>query len=1052
MKKLLVLFLFLGISSVGFFLSPKEASTANPGVRTNTARAPITIINYYNQQMGFYESLPKGYNDDPAREWPLIIFLHGDGERGNGTTELSRVLGAGLPKVINEGAQLEYTVNGKLDSFVVIAPQLDAGSSEWHPYQVDAFIEYAKENYRIDTDRIYLTGLSLGAFGAHRYPKFSPAFAQKIAAVVATDGADAGTSIYTPDYPGGMAPLDACFVPANNVKTWFIWGDADGWIWTVNGALAALAACTPSAAPTKTTVYPGLGHGVWTQTYDPTNSYQTPNTYEWLLAQTRGTAPTPTPVPGNQAPTASAGSDQAITLPTSTVTLSGSGADADGIITSYVWTKVSGGAATIVSATTASTQVTGLVEGAYVFRLTVTDSSGGTATDEVQIAVTTAVTLMDPAARRIVITPEMLFNETLVGNEEKLFNEQGTLVLDASGNPLQTTRPAACKGVWEEPPVDRTCFHVNDTNSNKELAYPGKIIVDLGRTYKITDIYLYDDRGGTHAAGDTEPLQVWTGGPLKYTQKIATHNFEKENEWVRLSVTPTETRYLQLRFNDGHGFIGEVVLYGVPMGSTPSTAAVPTIKPNYTFEKMIGTNISFGMGQDANGTKYDDQWGTVRYFGGLRWTFDKNDNLTPLDGIALETITRMVQKGVGVYSVLMGAAWTMVDPTDPLYISEAYTSFSDRKAIDYTLCAGSKIVGGLPSCDTVAQDPASYAHKAWLSKRVAKRDYDLGVRMIELGNEPDGFWQNAGYYLPFETAAMVSADYDGHCNTLRYRGETVGVKNAAPGMKVVLPAVSQHDPRYLKAMEFWFEHNRPCAPTFPADVINFHTYATTLGYQFAGNTGVSMPPEAFGIREQSESFVQFRNRYAPHAEVAMSEFGVDTYYEQHPNPTHPWCGSTVYGNSWAYAPKVGPFDEKEVQGQWLARSYLEQAAAGLDFVNQFWLSDQYREEESCFTFTTAGVLRITNVTDYKPTYEPKVSWYYTQTLRTRLAGMQYESEKNVSNGLGTGTIRIMKFRSVATPSAVAYVLWSPTANNVTNPNFVLSLDTAASASVIELTK
>ena len=92
----------------------------------------------------------------------------------------------------------------------------------------------------------------------------------------------------------------------------------------------------------------------------------------------------------NQPPTVSAGVDQTITLPTSSVTLSGSGSDPDGSIAAYSWTKVSGGAATIASPSSASTSVSGLTQGSYVFRLTVTDNAGATAFDEVTVVVNAA--------------------------------------------------------------------------------------------------------------------------------------------------------------------------------------------------------------------------------------------------------------------------------------------------------------------------------------------------------------------------------------------------------------------------------------------------------------------------------------------------------------------------------------------------------------------------------------------------------------------------------------------------------------------------------------
>src|SRR6185312_4125938 len=79
----------------------------------------------------------------------------------------------------------------------------------------------------------------------------------------------------------------------------------------------------------------------------------------------------------NILPTATAGSNQTITLPTNTVTLSGSGTDSDGTIASYQWTKVSGPSSfTISNSSSATTSVKGLIAGNYVLKLTVTDNQG----------------------------------------------------------------------------------------------------------------------------------------------------------------------------------------------------------------------------------------------------------------------------------------------------------------------------------------------------------------------------------------------------------------------------------------------------------------------------------------------------------------------------------------------------------------------------------------------------------------------------------------------------------------------------------------------------
>ncbi|HWA32372.1 MAG TPA: peptidoglycan-binding protein [Candidatus Paceibacterota bacterium] len=93
---------------------------------------------------------------------------------------------------------------------------------------------------------------------------------------------------------------------------------------------------------------------------------------------------------GNQSPTADAGPDQTITLPTDSVTLDGSGSsDPDGTIASYVWTEVSG-PSTVDPDDVVGPDAGGLVEGTYVFELTVTDNDGATGTDTVSITVNPA--------------------------------------------------------------------------------------------------------------------------------------------------------------------------------------------------------------------------------------------------------------------------------------------------------------------------------------------------------------------------------------------------------------------------------------------------------------------------------------------------------------------------------------------------------------------------------------------------------------------------------------------------------------------------------------
>src|SRR6476661_4698762 len=134
--------------------------------------------------IGFLEYKPADYQQtDKTKKYPLIIFLHGIGERGNGTTELNRVATNGIPKYIKYGNPMRFTWNDKTESFLVLSPQLSSDFGSWPDLYVDEMIKYAKANLNIDTNRIILTGLSLGGGGVWHYAAAIWSNTQKLAAI-----------------------------------------------------------------------------------------------------------------------------------------------------------------------------------------------------------------------------------------------------------------------------------------------------------------------------------------------------------------------------------------------------------------------------------------------------------------------------------------------------------------------------------------------------------------------------------------------------------------------------------------------------------------------------------------------------------------------------------------------------------------------------------------------------------------------------------------------------------------------------------------------------
>ena len=117
--------------------------------------------------IGFLEFRPSGYG---SQKHPLIIFLHGVGERGNGSaSQVGYVAYNSLPNTLQTGrASMRFSVNGQTSSFVVLSPQLSTAYDYWPPFYVKEMIKYAIANLSIDPNRIYVTGLSLGGGGVWR--------------------------------------------------------------------------------------------------------------------------------------------------------------------------------------------------------------------------------------------------------------------------------------------------------------------------------------------------------------------------------------------------------------------------------------------------------------------------------------------------------------------------------------------------------------------------------------------------------------------------------------------------------------------------------------------------------------------------------------------------------------------------------------------------------------------------------------------------------------------------------------------------------------------
>lgn len=322
--------------------------------------------------IGYWEYLPQGYNTN-TNDYPIVIFLHGIGEKGTTSTDpatiktsLNKVAGVGLAKYVKYGQQYP---------FILISPQLKSSYGTWPANYVMDVLNHVKKYLRVNDRRIYITGLSLGGFGTWTT---LGAYPEVFAAAV-------------PICSGGSALTKACAIAAENVPLWGFHGTGDKVVsYTVTTKMInAVNACTPKPSPlAKTTLFDGLGHIIWDKVYKETNAIN------WMLSFTNGTTSSSdgSSSTSNVAPVVSAGSDKNITLPTNSLYIQGSASDSDGSIASLRWTKVSGGTASLSGTAGSKLRAYNLLAGTYVFRLTATDNDGAKKYDDVKVTVSSSST------------------------------------------------------------------------------------------------------------------------------------------------------------------------------------------------------------------------------------------------------------------------------------------------------------------------------------------------------------------------------------------------------------------------------------------------------------------------------------------------------------------------------------------------------------------------------------------------------------------------------------------------------------------------------------
>jgi len=218
-----------------------------------------TVLKY---RWGAPETLEKG------KTYPLVLFLHGSGERGSDNIAQ---IGLGVLPLIEQAKKLN-------EPFFLIAPQCPAGSwwatIDWKTMRLSAaakpnplmdsvlaLVESLMKANPVDPQRFYVTGLSMGGFGTWDVLGRAP---KRIAAAMPVCG-------------GGDPSLAAKF---KDVPIWVFHGETDP-IVPVKSARDMIEALEKAGGKPKATIYPETGHDAWDGTY--TN----PEVIRWLFDQRR---------------------------------------------------------------------------------------------------------------------------------------------------------------------------------------------------------------------------------------------------------------------------------------------------------------------------------------------------------------------------------------------------------------------------------------------------------------------------------------------------------------------------------------------------------------------------------------------------------------------------------------------------------------------------------------------------------------------------------------------------------------------------------------------
>jgi len=214
------------------------------------------------ESLDYFVFLPKEYTEQSDKKWPIIVFLHGLGERG--THELDKLKIHGPLKIAEKNPDF---------NFIVVAPQCPP-DQWWTQASADALNtmldKVLADVKNADSKRVYLTGLSMGGMGTYEWAMNNP---ERFAAAAPICGAGIYQKCW--GFPADKAEK------FRTLPFWVFHGDADTAVEIKYDNIMVKGLRAFGVKELNYTIYPGVGHDCWTRTYE------NPELYKWFLKHSR---------------------------------------------------------------------------------------------------------------------------------------------------------------------------------------------------------------------------------------------------------------------------------------------------------------------------------------------------------------------------------------------------------------------------------------------------------------------------------------------------------------------------------------------------------------------------------------------------------------------------------------------------------------------------------------------------------------------------------------------------------------------------------------------